>query len=498
MLGALSTNRNFNNCCNRIRPYIAIIEPFTETSETNGGGGGGNAGDIDFDNLTVNSLIANTIQSGIISTTVLSASRISTFQVPVNNDVTFFGSSVSSSMRWASSENVLYLENSDFKTSACFLYLNNPSNETPPTTPDIDIGTLFKWRDSVALEDKQAFIGYKGDTERFRFIPNVSVNDCVVTPVGQENGDFEVQDIYLRGIVATEDDLTITVNDELGIVANNFNVDIATNITFASTSGDMLTSVGGDITTELTGTYGVSITGGANETLTIDNQNGIVNIISGSSDANAIALTTTFGGISASADSSIDMTSNTNISMTTGTVQANVDETNGLTVNKSKDDYLRWISYKDFDAFSGLWTSRRDLDAGVPYYYWEKDIIADVSQIFATIDLSSRLSIDKGYQLTGIYVVYEIRVETLNSITPLINSTTFNPNAPTATPTRTNIPFTGTLGTSIDYHYELITLDTPQFINTNSQLSIEFTIDSAATSEFKFLGIHLAYNRNDT
>ena len=506
MLGALSTNRNYGGCCDQIRPYIAIVEPTSEQVVTTTGGSG--AGDIDFDNLTVNSLVANTIQSGTISTNQLATSIIFSFSVPVSNDVDFFGSNANNFLRWDSSENTLYLENSVFKTSSCFLFLNNPADETPPTEPDRDNGIVFKWRDNVVDEDKTAFFGFIDQGQRFRFIPNVTVDadNCEITPNGQDNGDFEVQDIYLRNIIGTTDDMDILVNGEIDIGMDTIILDATSGITFSVENGNMSTDVGGDIITKVTsGNYTVDIDGGVNNDIIFDNTNGKFTVTTGSAEADAINLSTTNGGILIDNNSDteiLELRSASSALIATGaTVEATVDETNGLSVNKPKEDYLQWISYNDFDSFSNtIWASTRDehIQVGSSSYFWLKDVVADTAIIATNIRLPVRATTDKGTRLKSIYVAYEVRDQALLSIAPVLTLTTFSSAAPTNAPVSTDIAITNNLGLSIDYHYDEIIIDSPVFVNTESNIILELSIESDALTLLRFYGIHLSFDVNHT
>jgi len=517
-LAALSTNRNYINCCDDIRPFIVSI---TETAVATGTAAAAAAIDIaEVEELTVTNLTATSIVASSISTFEFTTTFISNFTVKSGDNVQFVGSTSANFFLWDSSADTLYLENATLKTSECYTYLNNPNDENPLTNDeaDRDIGTLFRWFDNNdgigATEAKLGFFGFRDEKERFTFIPNVSIAGCVVTSITEDSGDFEIRDAYLRNIINEDGTRNLGISSVVDINMAAINLDVITTTDITLTAGTDVNIVAslGDINLGTTGDFNVDVNNGVidilvdgdtTDTITIENSLGVIDIISGSTSAQAIYLNTANGGILLDNDSTtenIELNSSADIVMTTGTVTAQIDETNGLTVDKEKTDYLQWIPYYKFDAFSGFWFSTRTTPSN-PLHFWRKDAVAETSRIYADFEVSSRTTTDKGFQLTSIFFAYTIAAASITSITPTITLKSFNPAVPGEGPTLVNIAFTDVnlaAGTAIGEHYRSVDITTPFFLTSEGVINTEIEIVTPTTSVFDFHGVHLKFDRNHT
>lgn len=519
MLAALSTNRNYTSCCDDLRPFIVSVDP-TEPITTTGTVTTGIIQIEEINDLTVTTLTASTIVASSITTFEFTTTFISNFTVKSGDDVKFVGTTSNNFLLWDSSRDTLYLENSTLKTSECFIYLNNPSDENPlnNTFADRDNGILFKYFDNNlgigATTEKLGFFGFKDDTERFTFIPNVSISGCIATSITEPKGDLDVKDIYLRNIVNEDisQDMGITSAADINMAADDLSINLTSGMTVNTASTVSFDVDGGDFNLDITGDFNIDVhdndldilvDGDIADTITVENIFGTIDIISGSTSAQAIHLNTASGGILLNNDSTtenIELNSAANIVLTTGTVITQIDETNGLTVNKRKTDYLQWIPYYKFDAFSGFWFSTRTTPSN-PLHFWRKDATAETARIYADFEVSSRTTTDKGFQLTSIFFAYTIGTAAITSITPTITLKSFNPAVPGEGPTLLNITFTDVnlaSGTAIGEHYRSVNITTPFFLISEGVINTEISIITASTSVFDFHGVHLKFDRNNT
>jgi len=521
MLAPLSTNRNYKDC-SYVRPYIFSVSNTTATTVTGGTGGTGGGGDTTGDIGTFNILNAETINATSVSTSSLTTFSLSlsaitnTFSVTSGNDVTFIGTEIDNRLFWDSSRDTLYIDG-EFKVRDCFLYLCNDSSEIPPgpSDADKDAGVLFNWYDDTPGEAKLGFFGFNDDTERFTFIPNVSVSTGVVTGITDAYGDLEMRDLYINGIINEigSQNLHITSVSELNIIsASDMTIDVTSgdltlrselgNLYIATGTGDLNLNITGDMISNVYGSYDLLVDGVTGDVLSLENTYGTIDIQSSAVSDQAIYMRTVYGGIlldnqSPDRDIEIKTTNNTTFT-TTGSTVMNFNETDGLTVNIAKTDYLRWIPFYNFDAFSGIWTNVRATPSN-PIHYWRKDSASETAIIYTDVDLSSRSTIDKGYRLTSILFAYSVSTQAITSITPTITLTEFDSTTPLAGPTLTNIGFTNVnlaAGTTINEHYRSIDITTPFFLNSEGTLNIELAIQTDTNSVFDFYGIHLVFDNN--
>ena len=517
-LSAVSTNRNYVNCCDDIRPFIVSVDSTTvSTTSTTTTTGGTTTIDItEVEELTVQNLIASeaTIQS--LTAFEITTTFISDFSVQSGDDVQFFGDSSQNRFFWDSSLNTLYIDG-NFKTRNCVIWLNNDSSEAALGVSDAnrDAGVLFKWYDDNDSTQKLGYFGFKDTTGRFTFIPNASFDqgNCVVNGITQDNGDIEVQDLYTRNIV-NEDvgrNMGITSITDINVEGDNLNLTssvdtnivAATDINMTTQSGSISMDVtGGNVNMNINnGVLDIYVDGDETDNITIENTQGTIDILTASTSSQAINIATESGGIlieNNSLDQDIVIKSTNNIQLsTTGTTVANFNE-DGLTVNKPKDDYLQWVPYYNFDVDGGIWITTRTTPSN-PLQFWRKDAAAETVRIFTDIDVSSRTTTDKGYRLNSIYFAYNITGAAITSITPTITLKEFNPAVPSGAITLTNISFTDVnlaAGTTINEHYRSVDITTPFFLNTEGVLNIEVELVTTGSAVFEFRGIHLSFDRN--
>ena len=515
MLPALSQNRNKTNYSIPLylRPIITSVD--SEVAPTTGTGIN-ISGDVELDatDLTLDSLTANTatigqLTSSQISTFNLVTTFISNFTVASGDDVRFIGTDNSRDFFWDSSRDTLYVEK--FKTNNCFTYLSVNKDEDELTGSDAleDKGIVFQWFDNtVDVENKFGFFGFKSSSERFYFNPNISItNDCNVIGITETYGDMELNDVYLRNIINEN------ISNNLGITSvSDINIDATSDITF-NAGGNLSSTIGNNYNIGVTGDYTLDITNGifdilvngdASDSMTIENTNGSIEILTNSSNSNAINIHSQGSGVNIESGGSGNITLQTanNISMNTdgGTI-ATITDSNGFSINVDKTDYLQWIPYYNFDAYSGIWVNNRTIVGSSPLYGLLKDVANESAIIYSDTIISSRTTTDKGYKLKSVFFAYKITTQDITSITPKITLKTYDSSTPSGSVTLTNIPFTDnnlSSGTNTAEHYRSIDITTPFFINDESIINIEIDINTQALSVFEFYGCHLSFDRNHT
>lgn len=523
-LAALSSNRSFNDCCSDLRPFIVSVDTTDTTSATIATVTSSTIEITDVEQITVTQLnattvIASQVTSDTVTTTTLQTTFIDSFSVLEGDDVKFLGAidAVNDKFFWDSSASTLYIDG-DFKVREPFLYLSADSVENPPTIEiaNRDNGILFNWFDDSITEAKLGFFGFNESSNRFIFNSNVEVTSDIVTGITEVFGDIEVGTLFANHLT-NEDvllDLNITSISDINVQSNNLNNTITNDINLTSTIGDinLITDAGnvnlditGDLTLDITnGIIDILVDGQTTDNITIENTIGTIDITTGSTSSQAIYLTTQNGGIlleNQSIDNNITLNTVSNILLsTTGTTTMTFDEDDGIVVNKAKSDYLKWYPYYKFDTITGIWFTNRDVPSSNPIHSWSKEANEETTTLFSDLDLSSRTTTDKGFQLKSIYFAYKIQTAVINGVEPLFTLKTFNPSVPGAGVTLTNIPFTDvnlTSGTTIGDHYRSVDITTPFFINDESTLNVELAISSASTSDVDFYGIHLLFNINN-
>jgi hypothetical protein len=264
---------------------------------------------------------------------------------------------------------------------------------------------------------------------------------------------------------------------------------------------------------------GIDITaeGAPGEDIDILNNEGSVNITGEEADDQAVCFFAPNGGICIDAsttvdidatDITVDATNNVTVNVgDTYTVDAptynqtsddvTITVTNDFTVNGAEKLFKRWFPYKTFDVSCGYWQTHRDEISGCGVYFWQK--IAREETVYITIDIDNPLreDTDKGFQLDRIYFSYEVEDEELTSLTPCLTQKTWDDGSPGTAVSVSTIAFTDgnlvTSGLSIDEHYRYIDITSPDYLNTESVITMELKIVSKASSVFKFYGAMIHY-----
>lgn len=550
-LSALSSNRSYFNCCDDIKPFITSVESVAVISSALASAlSSSTTTSIEIseaDNLILNTLTVNGVAtigtisatettSGTVTTTNLITTTIDSYSVLSGNDVTFVGgiSSAVDKFFWDSSQSTLYIDG-DLKTRDPFITLCASSNGLPDIDDaNKDKGILFQWYDDDTSTNKTGFFGFDESSNRFIFNSHVSsINDVIVGITG-DFGDFQMESVYLENIIneSLSTDLNISSASDINIYgADDIIQNIITNSTETIGNNKLLT-IGNDYISNVTGdimlnstNMNLAVTGGdmtldvddgeldivlnsnvVSDTLTIENIRGPINILSGTTDEQAIYFNTTNGGITLENDAinyGITLSSVSNITLADDSSTKMIfDGVSGVRVNKSKDDYLVWIPYYKFDTSGGFWISTRTTPSN-PLHSWVKDATNETAIIFTDVDISSRTTTDKGYQLTSIFFGYEISTQILTSnISIIVTQKSFDSSNPTSSISLTDIPTSGgnlttAAGRAINSHYRSVDITTPFFLNDESTINIELSIDCDTNTIFTFYGCHLKFNRNN-
>jgi hypothetical protein len=552
-LSALSSNRSYFNCCDDIRPFISSVESIAVVSSAFASAISSTTvitTDItETDSLILNTLVVNDIAtittisatettSGTVITTNLITTTIDSYSVLSGNDVTFVGgvSSAVDKFFWDSSQSTLYIEG-DFKTRDPFITLCSSSSGLPDIDDaNKDKGILFQWYDDDSSTNKTGFFGFDDSSNRFIFNSYISSTNDIITGITGDFGDFQMESAYLENIIneSLSTDLNISAASDINIYGgDNILQNITTNSTeiignnkILTISNDYVANVTGDILLNSTN-MDLSVTGGdmsldiddgeldivlnsnvVTDTLTIENIRGPIEILSGTTSDQAIYFNTTNGGITLENDAinyGITLSSVSNITFSDdSTTKMVFNGVSGIRVNKPKDDYLIWIPYYKFDSSVGFWATDRSVPSN-PVHSWIKDAVDETAIIFTDVNISSRTTTDKGYQLSSIFFAYDITGNALdNDISIIVTEKTFDSSNPTTPISLTDIPtgptssgdLTTAPGSLVNSHYRGINITTPFFINDESTINIELSIDCNALTVFQFYGCHLKFDRN--
>jgi hypothetical protein len=510
---ALSQSRHMRNyaCEVYCRPIITTVDTSASTN-SNVSTTTTTSDTISGDDITVDQIVAGvgiitTLTATTLTATTINTTFIDSFTVPSGEDVRFIGTDTDSDIFWDASRDTLYTQT--LKINDCFLYIDFDKDESDLTAAkaEQEKGIVFQWYDNINSESKKGFLGFNSNTERLSFNPNITItNDCTIEAVSEAYGDMEIQDVYLRNII----------NEN---ISNNMSITSVSDITIESTD-DLTINSGGNFSSLIDGNYDLGITGDYTidvvgqmdlvvngtslDPLVLENTNGSVSLISGSSNSDSIYIHSENSGLkieSSGGDMTME-TSNDLVVNTDGGTNMTLNDTAGLSVNVSKTDYLHWIPYYKFDAISGIWSNARTVPSSNPIYGWIKDTASETVQISTDIDISSRTTTDKGYKLTSVFFSYQISVQDITSITPRLTLKTFDSLIPSGGVTLTDVPYTDsnltTNGLNVAEHYRSVDITTPFYINDESVLSVEIELTTQANSVFEFYGIHLVFDRNTT
>ena len=390
-------------------------------------------------------------------------------------------------------------------------------------------------------------------------IPNAITIDAIdggidITSVGEDIDICALDNSSVNICSKSENNDAITLNAKNGgikITSNSEDIDIcaldnsSVNICSNSENNDSITLNAKN--------GGIDITSNS-ENIDICSNNASVNICSNNNESDAIIINSSNGGIKmisnsehdkdidiTAIDSSINLISNENVNdairiqsldggilmesksedihlstfdakvqVTSDIIAINahdntnllsLDTINGIQSDLYKTDYRTWIPYIRFDPGNyGIWLSERSIISGSnSIYYWKKQPKSEISYISCDINECIRSTMNKGFKLTKLLFSYKIENSDINSIIPTITKKTFNSNNPNSSITITNIPYSDNNlnnGIFIGDHYRSISISSPFYINDESILTIELTIDTNNTSLFKFYGMFLEFHQN--
>ena len=439
----------------------------TTTSGTGGTGSSGSSGIIDIgDVLEVSILNASTsistptltVTNGSIQN--ITTSTISSFEVGINDDVTFRGSSITDKLFWDSSLNTLYIDGL-LKIRDSSITLNNDSSEVPLTSTDgEDKGFFFKWYDGSS--ENLGFMGFDLSDEKFTIYSDTTVSSGEIT--SGTIGNFLLDTLEAQTIKNySSNDLVIDVD---------------------------------------AGQFDIMVTGTSVDTLNLYNATSSINITSDYDNSSAILLDATSGGIDIDANDDINLSSTTgnfNININSSANILNFNESDGLTVSNSKTDYKKWFSYKDFDiGITGVWITQ--VNTSPNYLYWEKDLEEEISILSIDLTEAIRDSTDKGLEITRIYFHYDVSSDTLNDISTSIVKKTLDSLTPSAASSYTTISVTdGNLessGLGIGDHYRYIDITSTEFLNDDEIYTLFISFDTKSTTLLKFFGCMIYFNYN--
>ena len=286
-----------------------------------------------------------------------------------------------------------------------------------------------------------------------------------------EGGDL---DICVSGVDGEDMNITSYNESQINIISNK-----------DSTQAILIDATEGGIDIISGGTEG--------EDINVYNTGGSVHIQSDEAVADAVCLKAPNGGICMEGDTNIDG----DLTLTGDLVTLNSD----FTVNGAeKTDYRRWFPYKTFDVMCGYWQTYRATVSGSPIFYWKKIPKEEVTYISIDIDQQQRTTSDKGYKLDKIYFAYEVENAALNAFTPIITLKTFDETNPGNSVTLSNITYTDinltTAGLAVDEHYRGIQIDNPFYVNSDSVVNVEITLDTPATAGLNFYGMMIQFTQD--
>lgn len=536
-------NLNLYDYSNDIRPYIlssvntnnvATIQTIsTGFGGTSSGGGGGTfTGFGDIEELTLNKLIVEELEATNINSFEISTEFMSGFTIRAGNDVRFFGTDNQGfkKLYWDSSESNLYIDGG-FQLKDPLIKIHNSSDNSniPQEEYDTDIGVLFKYYDRNAIGSKFGFFGFDGVSHRFSIKESIQVveNKRIISDSSATSlpiANIEVNNLYVTGIYQIENadktmliqsqegnDIDIVSGGDLNFYGENMNFNISngytlvnnnSNTSFINTNGDIeLMTTSGDVSLDVdNGNVDILVTGDDTNQIIIQNTNGNIQILTGSTQNNSILIDTD-GGVQ------IDISDNLSINTTNGNSLI-FNSTNGLVSTVPKENFNEWISFYKFNSYSGFYLTERDINVvlgeTLPKHYWKKEKNNETSIIFTDIEISNRITNQKGFKLKEIYFGYRVEDDNLNNIVARVTKKKFDigvtgPNyydLNVTTIQYNDINLNIGITKNYDY-YGGIEITNPFFLNDSSIINIELEINTPQNSLFKFYGCNLIFDRND-
>lgn len=496
---------------------------------------------------TIDLLIAKKIKNKIlftnrIETFEIITTNISGYTVDCDEDIIFKGAcDTEDKFFWNGSNSTLFIDGCFEVRSPCITI--NGSRVITETDADQFIGTVFNYWDTTDSSKAKGFWGFDPTDLCFKYLLDVDVTgDCTnakctisnATPGKISTDTFVAVNVVNDSVIGGTNDLNFTSTTNIQVSATDAIDHDSTTYTVQTTTGTIISNTGTEGIDILSSDGDIDITStNSNMNLTTTNDNMTINVDTGNMEicvddgdleicvngstagqdlliqttdqsciqmqsacnsSQAILINSTNGGIDINAGDTLTIDSPT-VTWNSDNVVINV--TDDFIVNGAEKPYKRWFPYKTFDVSCGYWQTRRDEISGCPVYFWRKIARAETAYITIDIDNVFRPTADKGFQLDKIYFSYEIEDEAITSLTPKLTLKTWDPNSPSTAVSVTTIPFTDgnliTSGLGIDEHYRYLDITTPDYLNTESIITIELELVTTASAVFKFYGAMIHY-----
>lgn len=148
-------------------------------------------------------------------------------------------------------------------------------------------------------------------------------------------------------------------------------------------------------------------------------------------------------------------------------------------------------SFQNTQFSTGTWTNTRIAQGD---YGMVHTAAANSPIVAMDISAELRTTASKGYELTSIGVISKVDTLALTSATPTINQVIYANNVANAV---TQLAFTGSLSTATQAnpYVDVLTITTPAYQGSNSNLVLEITYVCQATTALTFYGVILNFTR---
>ncbi len=163
----------------------------------------------------------------------------------------------------------------------------------------------------------------------------------------------------------------------------------------------------------------------------------------------------------------------------------------GLTFDKPKVDYQSWFAPQAFSTFGGTWVLTRIISSGVPSVILRKtNTLAETTYVHTTLTLPGRTTVEKGYRLTRVRLVYEVTTQALVGINAKIAHHHPGSSALVAIDDSDLVA-----GIGIGFHYREVVISSPSFTNSGFlALDIEFATDTNSGIDLSGVLAEFDYN----
>lgn len=176
---------------------------------------------------------------------------------------------------------------------------------------------------------------------------------------------------------------------------------------------------------------------------------------------------------------------------TTGSININ---SNNITTNEFLEQ--QWQSYNNFNFLNYQGTAlikiNKEIDGSSNNHFFLQCNNNNSGKFYLSSDITQivRNQLNRGMKLTGIYINYEVSGNSLNSISCKINQYSINNFGVRISNTLSSF----SLNTNINKYYTYNIISS-SYLSINNYLSIELDIDKTNTTNFKFYGIMLEFNK---